>query len=56
VLLKHLDDDLKHRTVQCAAFYEHRMQCGSKPIFHLEAFVARFMAMYKKWTIELFGG
>jgi replication factor C subunit 3/5 len=31
-----------------AASYEHRMQGGSKPIFHLEAFAAKFMAVYKK--------
>jgi len=24
------------------------MQGGSKPIFHLEAFAAKFMAVYKK--------
>lgn len=31
-----------------AALYEHRMQNGSKHIFHLEAFVAKFMNLYKK--------
>uniref|UniRef100_A0A8C4VMR0 Replication factor C subunit 3 n=1 Tax=Gopherus evgoodei TaxID=1825980 RepID=A0A8C4VMR0_9SAUR len=39
---------------QMAAFYEHRLQLGSKAIYHLEAFVAKFMALYKKfigrWT------
>ena len=29
-------------------FSNVRMQGGSKPIFHLEAFVAKFMAVYKK--------
>lgn len=32
-----------------AAFYEHRLQLGSKAIYHLEAFVAKFMAIYKKF-------
>lgn len=32
-----------------AAFYEHRLQLGSKAIYHLEAFVAKFMAVYKKF-------
>ena len=39
---------LKHEMLFHAASYEHRMQGGSKPIFHLEAFVAKFMAVYKK--------
>jgi replication factor C subunit 3/5 len=29
-----------------AAFYEHQMHLGSKAIFHLEAFVAKFMHLY----------
>jgi hypothetical protein len=32
--------------------HDHRLQLGSKPIFHLEAFVAKVMALYKKWSIE----
>lgn len=32
-----------------AAYYEHRLQQGSKAIFHLEAFVAKFMAVYKRF-------
>ncbi len=54
-LLSKLDDELKYETVKHAAFYEHRLQKGSKAIFHLEAFVARFMATYKEWTIKLYG-
>lgn len=53
-LVKRLDDQLRHETVQWAAFYEHRMQIGSKPIFHLEAFVAKFMALYKRWVVAAF--
>jgi len=52
VVLARLDDSLKHEVVQWAAFYEHRMQKGSKPIFHLEAFVAKFMALYKRWLLQ----
>ena len=36
------------------AFYEHRIQLGSKDIFHLEAFVAKFMSIYKRWIISMF--
>jgi replication factor C subunit 3/5 len=54
-LMKALDDSLKHEVAHWAAYYEHRMCQGSKDIFHLEAFVAKFMAVYKKWLISLFG-
>lgn len=30
-------------------------QMGSKDIFHLEAFVAKVMSIYKRFLIELFG-
>lgn len=54
-LMKALDDSLKHEVAHWAAYYEHRLCQGSKDIFHLEAFVAKFMAVYKKWLISLFG-
>eukprot|EP00624_Nannochloropsis_granulata_P006571 evm.model.NODE_49416_length_6225_cov_23.907631.1 len=54
-LLPKLDDQLKHEVVYWAAFYEHRVQVGSKEIFHLEAFVAKFMALYKAFVINMFG-
>jgi replication factor C subunit 3/5 len=53
-LLKKLDDELKVKVVEYAAFYEHRLQEGQKPIFHLEAFVAKFMSEYKQWMVEQF--
>lgn len=49
-----LDDDLKHELMQWAAFYEHRMQRGSKDIFHFEAFIAKFMTLYKKFLLDLY--
>jgi replication factor C subunit 3/5 len=54
-LLKKLDDELKVKVVEQAAFYEHRLCEGQKPIFHLEAFVAKFMAQHKQWMHEQFG-
>ncbi|WIA08571.1 hypothetical protein OEZ85_008000 [Tetradesmus obliquus] len=54
-LLRKLDDELKVEVVKVAAFYEHRLQQGQKPIFHLEAFVAKFMALYKQWMQANFG-
>ncbi len=53
-LTKNTDDTLKHEIAHWAAYYEHRIQQGSKEIFHLEAFVAKFMAVYKKWSVDLF--
>lgn len=46
-LLPKLDDALKPEIVKWAAFYEHRIRMGSKVIFHLEAFVAKFMRIYE---------
>ena len=54
-LLKRVDDEVKHEIITWAAHYEHSMQQGSKPIFHLEAFVARFMSIFKRWLIARFG-
>lgn len=53
-LCKVLDDSLKHELAHWAAYYEHRIRLGSKDIFHLEAFVAKFMAIYKRWLIAMF--
>lgn len=54
-LIKNLDDDVKKEVIEWAAFYEHRIAMGSKEIFHLEAFVAKYMAIYKRYLNELFG-
>ncbi|GAB4819144.1 hypothetical protein N2152v2_006190 [Parachlorella kessleri] len=54
-LMRKLDDELKHSTAAHAAFYEHRLQEGSKAIMHLEAFVAKFMADYKAFMLTAFG-
>eukprot|EP00928_Gymnodinium_smaydae_P063302 TRINITY_DN46931_c0_g1_i1.p1 TRINITY_DN46931_c0_g1~~TRINITY_DN46931_c0_g1_i1.p1 ORF type:complete len:387 (+),score=86.39 TRINITY_DN46931_c0_g1_i1:97-1161(+) len=40
-------DELKQRIIAAAAHFESTMRQGSKDIFHLEAFVMRFMADYK---------
>lgn len=48
-LIANLETNLKVEVSGIAAHYEHRMQLGQKPIFHLEAFVAKFMSVYKKF-------
>ncbi|KAK9449083.1 P-loop containing nucleoside triphosphate hydrolase protein [Limtongia smithiae] len=42
-LLPRVDGELKPELVYWASFYEHRIHQGSKVIFHLEAFTAKFM-------------
>ena len=42
-LMPKIDETLKAEVVKWAAFYEHRIRMGTKVIFHLEAFVAKFM-------------
>jgi replication factor C subunit 3/5 len=54
-LTRNLDDALKAQVYYWAAFYEHRIASGSKEIFHLEAFLAKYMALYKRYLHELFG-
>ncbi|KAM0943569.1 putative AAA+ ATPase domain, DNA polymerase III, clamp loader complex, gamma/delta/delta subunit [Dioscorea sansibarensis] len=54
-LLKKLDSELKHEVCHWAAYYEHKMRMGQKAIFHIEAFVAKFMSIYKNFLIATFG-
>ncbi|XP_002167209.1 replication factor C subunit 3 [Hydra vulgaris] len=51
-LVKNCDGSLKCEIVQLAAHYEHRLQLGTKAIYHLEAFVAKFMSVYKRFFEE----
>ncbi|CAM9653074.1 unnamed protein product [Ectocarpus sp. 4 AP-2014] len=48
------EDGVKREIVKWAAIYEHRICVGSKDILHLEAFVASFMGLYKKHTVDQF--
>lgn len=48
-LVSNCDMKLKAVVVEEAAYFEHRVHQGSKGIFHLEAFVAKFMCIYKKF-------
>lgn len=51
-LINNCDGELKTEVVQSAAYYQHRLQLGQKAIYHLEAFVAKFMAIYKRFMEE----
>ncbi|RKP11115.1 P-loop containing nucleoside triphosphate hydrolase protein [Thamnocephalis sphaerospora] len=54
-LMKNVDDQLKPDIAEQAAFFDHRLRCGQKAIFHLEAFTAKFMSIYKRYLISLYG-
>ena len=54
-LVKNCDGELKTRLIEAAAEYEHRLTKGSKAIYHLEAFVAKFMAIYMQFMEETMG-
>jgi replication factor C subunit 3/5 len=55
VLLQGLDPSLIEPVTEAAAAYEARMQNGTKPIFHLEAFVAKFVCIYRDFFAEMAG-
>ncbi|MCJ1251002.1 Replication factor C (RF-C) subunit [Trapelia coarctata] len=48
-LIPMIDDALKADVIKWSAFYEHRIRLGSKHIFHLEAFVAKFMRILERY-------
>lgn len=52
-LTKNCDMSIKAKILKNASLYEYRMQQGSKHIFHLEAFVAQFMAIYKAFLQQM---
>jgi replication factor C subunit 3/5 len=41
--------DIRYSIIDNAAKYQRQMQLGTKPIVHLEAFLARFMSLYKAY-------
>ena len=45
--LRALPEAVRAEIVHWAAYYEHRLQLGSKELFHIEAFIARVMAVIK---------
>ncbi len=45
------DPPCAQEVVALAAFYDVRLQEGQKAIFHLEAFVAKFLSLYKNYVV-----
>ncbi|KAI1923992.1 Replication factor C (RF-C) subunit [Ophidiomyces ophidiicola] len=52
-LVVKVDDILKPEIIKWSAFYEHRVKTGSKVIFHLEAFVAKFMRLLESYLMGI---
>lgn len=52
-LLALIDDGLKGEVVRWSAYYEHRVKTGTKVIFHLEAFVAKFMRVVEMYEMGM---
>ena len=55
-LIPKTDDALKPEVIKWAAFYEHRCKTGAKQIFHLEAFVAKYMRIYERYVLLFMEG
>lgn len=52
-LIPKVDDALKADVIKWSAFYEHRVRMGTKVIFHLEAFVAKFMRIVEEFDMGM---
>lgn len=52
-ILRDVDDCLRPSIVHHAALCDYRIRLGSKPIFHLEAFVAKSMSTYRAYLMDI---
>ncbi|KAJ3277293.1 Subunit of heteropentameric Replication factor C (RF-C) [Blyttiomyces sp. JEL0837] len=52
-IIKLCDAGIVPEVIKYAAHYEHSLRLGTKAIFHLEAFVAKFMFIYKRHLVEM---
>ena len=50
-----LPEVIKPEVLKFAVMFEHRCKEGTKAIFHLEAFLARVMAIYKGYQLKAMG-
>jgi len=48
-LMNKVDTEVQMELISWATLYEHRIHLGSKPIYHIEAFIARFMSVYSHY-------
>ncbi|KAL7270321.1 Replication factor C (RF-C) subunit [Rhizina undulata] len=52
-LIEKIDDTLKADVIKWSAYYEHRLHLGSKVIFHLEAFIAKFLRILESYLMGM---
>lgn len=52
-LIPLVDDALKPEIISYAAMYEHRIKTGTKAVFHLEAFVVKFMKILEEYLMSM---
>ncbi|KAK5661300.1 hypothetical protein OQA88_11195 [Cercophora sp. LCS_1] len=52
-LIPLVDDALKPEIISYAAMYEHRIKTGTKAVFHLEAFVVKFMKIVEEYLMSM---
>lgn len=52
-ILKIADDEIGPEVCRVAAKFDHNLVRGTKPIFHLEAFAARFMQIYQRFLQQV---
>lgn len=53
-LFKICDNQLKGEIASLATLYEYRARQGNKAIVHIEAFIAKFMCIYKQFMENIF--
>lgn len=52
-IFKSADQSIYYQIADAAALYESRLSQGTKPIFHLEAFIAKFVYIYQEYIRSL---
>jgi len=53
LLLMRLTESYKDKAINISANFEHRLQEGSKSIYHLEGFVENLMYIQNQFSIEV---
>ena len=55
ILLDNIDDEsLSWEIVKWTSHYEYRLQTGNKELVHIEAFIVKFMCIYKEYSMGEF--
>lgn len=47
-----MPEQIRPEILKFAVMFEHRCKSGAKAIMHLEAFLARVMAIYKGYNVK----